>query len=59
MAALEPHGDFIRELFDNGKTHDEISTALKQSGAPKFTRLLTMWSTTFEEEILFPTLIWK
>ena len=35
MAALEPYGDFIRELFDNGKTHDEISTALKQSGAPK------------------------
>ena len=34
MAALEPYGDFIRELFDNGKTHDEISTALKQSGAP-------------------------
>ena len=30
MAALEPYGDFIRELFDNGKTHDEISTALKQ-----------------------------
>ena len=28
MAALEPYGDFIRELFDNGKTHDEISTAL-------------------------------
>ncbi|CAL8376883.1 unnamed protein product [Boreogadus saida] len=24
MAALEPYGDFIRELFDNGKTHDEI-----------------------------------
>ena len=35
MAALEPYGDFIREPFDNGKTHDAISTALKQSGAPK------------------------
>ena len=35
MAALEPYGDFIRELFDNGKTHDEISSALMQSGAPK------------------------
>ena len=35
MAALEPYGDFILELFDTGKTHDEISTALKQSGAPK------------------------
>ena len=35
MAALEPYGDFIRELFDTGKTHDAISTALKQSGAPK------------------------
>ena len=35
MAALEPYGDFIRELFDTGKTHNEISTALKQSGAPK------------------------
>ena len=34
MAALEPYGDFIRELFHTGKTHDEISTALKQSGAP-------------------------
>ena len=32
MAALEPYGDFIRELFDTGKTHDAISTALKQSG---------------------------
>ena len=32
MAALEPYGDFIR---DTGKTHDAISTALKQSGAPK------------------------
>ena len=35
MAAFEPYGDFIRELFDNGKTHDKISSALKQSGAPK------------------------
>ena len=35
MAALEPYGDFIRELFDTGKTHDAISTALTQSGVPK------------------------
>ena len=35
MAALELYGDFIRELFDTGKKHKAISTALKQSGAPK------------------------
>jgi hypothetical protein len=40
MAALEPYGDFIRELFDTGKTHDAISTALKQSGAPKCSVML-------------------
>ena len=54
MAALEPYGDFFRELFDNGKTHDKISSALKQSGAPKCSVMTvggSVWSTTFEEEI--------
>ena len=40
MAALEPYGDFIRDLFDNGKTHDAFSTVLKQSGAPMRTDVL-------------------
>lgn len=35
MAALEPYADFIRELFDSGKTHSEISTALQRYGAPQ------------------------
>ena len=30
MAALEPYGDFICELFDTGQTHDAISTVLKR-----------------------------
>lgn len=35
MAALEPYADFIQELFESGKTHTEISSALRTYGAPQ------------------------
>ncbi len=35
ISALEPYFDLITELFESGKTHAEISTALQRFGAPQ------------------------
>ena len=54
MVALEPHGDFIRELFDTGKTRRDQYRS-KAFWCPEVLRYDgeggSVWSTTFEEEI--------
>ena len=45
MAALEQYADLIKQLFEAGKTHTDISETLQEMGVLSVTRFPSLKST--------------